>query len=64
MGFIHAYLGIYGGGAGAVSVADETDRQVLFGTSLQRQTLQGTTLERERLYGASLVRQTLRGSTP
>lgn len=53
MGYWHAYMGIEGGGAAAVAVADETERHILFGTALLKHTLYSTSLERHTLKGAT-----------
>ena len=53
MGFWFAYMGMYGGGGAAAPVAYETQRQTLYGTSMERHTLVATTLERHTLRGAT-----------
>lgn len=54
MGFWHIYFGLYGGGAGAApSPAYETQRHILYGTSLERHTLRSTSLERHTLSGTT-----------
>ena len=50
-------------GAGG-SVAFETQRHVLYGTSLERHTLHGTGLQRHTLESTSLERHSLSGATP